>query len=161
MTTRLAAGEVPPEPPEIVLGPLLLGGGGDGDDAVVAGVEGRGEAADGAALAAGVPPLEDQHRRKPLRLGLAPEAVDAPLRLLQPFFVLLVLQFLRQVEAVQDAFRPLAEFAPSSPLCAGVRCGRGRRDLRRRGLRQAGGEHLQDGRAHGQRLVPRGPWPPR
>ena len=58
-----AAGEMPPEAPQVMLRALLFGRRGDGNDLAGARVDRRGEPADGAALAGGVPSLEHQNRR--------------------------------------------------------------------------------------------------
>src|SRR5690606_21534228 len=55
-------GNLVPEPLQVVLVPFLVVGGADGVDPVGAGVELLRHAPDGAALACGVPALEDDHR---------------------------------------------------------------------------------------------------
>src|SRR5262249_20879483 len=56
-------GQAAPEAPEVRMGLLLVGWSGDGHHAVIAGVHGAREPADGASLAGGVGALEDQDGR--------------------------------------------------------------------------------------------------
>ena len=66
--------QMPPEPPEVVLRPFLVGRSGDRNHLIVARVEGRDDAADGAALAGGVPSLEDEDGGDAQLLRLADSA---------------------------------------------------------------------------------------
>ena len=59
------AGQAAPEAPQVVLRGLLIGGGGETVDLVVAGVQSGHDAANRAALAGGVRPLEQQDRGDP------------------------------------------------------------------------------------------------
>jgi hypothetical protein len=75
------AGQAAPESPQIVVRTFLVGGCGDGDDGVVAGVQGAGGATDGPTLAGRVPALEGRDdgelllarlQEQPAEPGLAP-----------------------------------------------------------------------------------------
>ena len=75
------SGHMAPESPQVMVGLFLVGGFGDRDDAIVAGIDGAGEAADGAALAGGIPALENPHDGAALFGGGADGVVEAA----QPF----------------------------------------------------------------------------
>src|SRR5208283_3514378 len=77
---------VPPEPPQVMVGLLLVRGLRHLDHPEVPGVYSVGEPADGASLAGGVPALEHPHHRAPLLAGGADDPVQPP----QPLVPLLL-----------------------------------------------------------------------
>src|SRR5271170_6639405 len=82
---------------------LLLGGGGDGDDVVLAGVERARHAADGAALSRGVVPLEHEDARDVREAPVRGEGVEPALERGEPLVVLLVAEREGEVELLDDA----------------------------------------------------------
>ncbi len=77
---------------------LLVGGSGDGHGHVLARVERRGDAADGAALAGGVDALEDEDQRMLVEPLVARELRELPLEALDAAFVFPCGDLLREVE---------------------------------------------------------------
>ena len=94
---------MPPEAPQIGLGQLLLGGRGNRHDAVLARVQGRRHTADGTALAGRIVALEYRHQGMLAQALVAHQAGQARLLGCQLLLVLVFVQTLGHVQAVQQA----------------------------------------------------------
>ncbi len=79
------AGEMPPEPPQVVPRLLFVGRRTDRNHLIVAGIESAGDAPDGAALAGGVPALEHENRGDAFRLCLPLQQIETALLALEGF----------------------------------------------------------------------------
>ena len=79
------AGEMPPEPPQVVPRLLFVGGRTDRDHLIVAGIERAGDAPDRAAFAGGIPAFEDEDRGDPFLLCLALQLIEPALLALEGF----------------------------------------------------------------------------
>ena len=94
---------MPPETPEIGLGALLFRGRGNRHDAVLARVQGRRDPADGPALARRVVAFEHRHQGVLAHALVPQQAGQARLFGNQLFFVVVLVQVLGHVQAVQQA----------------------------------------------------------
>ena len=106
---RDAAGtrQVPPEPPEIVMRPFLVGGRRDRDHLIVPRVEAAGDASNRAALAGGVPALEHDNRRDAALAGSALKRVEACLLLGELTLEVGIAQRQAEIEVVEHVELPL------------------------------------------------------
>ncbi len=137
-------GDVAPETPQVVVGLLLVGGGRDGNGAIEAGVDGVGEAADGAPFPTGVDPLEDQYQRTLFIVGLPGQLIELRLQRAQLRLISLPVEGPGQVELIEQS-DPGAGYLRQLEMAGG-----GRQQLHGGRLAEANLDGVQQGLADGE-----------